>query len=98
MCELLHTSLVSKKCKVAKNPVGIGNYLGLGHVGGEKSPAPWRAGLRCLVHGQAVALAFQGHLWLLVHAPSPHSSSRGLGPLAVEWHPLQLSTAARHSP
>src|SRR5262245_49523918 len=40
MCEPLHTSLVSKKCKVAKNPVGIGNCLGVGHVGGEKSPAP----------------------------------------------------------
>ena len=40
MCEPRHTSLLSKKCKVAKNPVGIGNCLGVGHVGGEKSPAP----------------------------------------------------------
>jgi len=30
MCEPLHTSLVSKKCKVAKNPVRIGNCLGVG--------------------------------------------------------------------
>src|SRR5262249_38545267 len=85
---------LSKKCTVAKNPVGFDNYLGLGQVGGERSPAPGRGGLRCLVQGQAVPLSFQGHLWLRVHSPSRHSSSRGWGPLAVEWHPLQLSTAA----
>jgi len=40
ICELLHTSLVVQKCKVAKNPVGIGNYLGLGHVGARKALPP----------------------------------------------------------
>src|SRR5262249_32804495 len=38
MCELLHTSLVSKKCKVAKNPVGTGK--GLGNVGARKVRPP----------------------------------------------------------
>src|SRR5262245_29848509 len=48
MCELLHTSPMSKKCKVAKNPVGIGNCLGRGHVGGEKSLAPLAGGAEML--------------------------------------------------
>src|SRR5262249_56842597 len=39
----------------------------------------------------ALALAFQGHLWLLVLAPSPHSSGRGFGPRR-SIGTLQLST------
>jgi hypothetical protein len=41
--------------------------------------------------GQVLALAFHGHLWLLVLAPSPHSSGRGLGPRRSSGT-LQLST------
>jgi hypothetical protein len=34
-----------------------------------------------LVHsGQVLALAFHGHLWVLVLAPSPHLPGCGLGP------------------
>src|SRR5215468_2368985 len=41
--------------------------------------------------GQVLVLAFQGHLWLLVLAPSPHSSGRGFGPRRSSGT-LQLST------
>src|SRR6516165_6423902 len=41
--------------------------------------------------GQVLALAFHAHLWLLVLAPSPHSSGRGFGPRRSSGT-LQLST------
>src|SRR6516162_64149 len=41
--------------------------------------------------GQVLALAFHGHLLLLVLAPSPHSSGRGFGPRRSSGT-LQLST------
>jgi hypothetical protein len=40
---------------------------------------------------QVLPLAFHGHLWLLVLAPSSHSSGRGLGPRRSSGT-LQLST------